>query len=64
MKNTRGWIWTETIGFSIVNPRSCFKISGSPEKLRKLLLYIKENFPEQLDQRTIEELEREENGRT
>ena len=58
MKEIRGWVCTETIGFSIINPRKCFKISGSPEEIRKLLLYIKENFPEQLDQGVIEELER------
>jgi len=56
MKKLIGWSCTETIGFSIVNPRACWKVSGSPEKIRELLLYIRDNFPEQLDQEIIDEL--------
>jgi len=57
MEKIKGWRVTETIGFSIINPRSCFKVEGSPEDIERLLLYIKNICPEQLDQKLIEELD-------
>jgi hypothetical protein len=58
MDKVTGWICTQAVGFSIINPKSCFRVSGSPENIRKLLLYIRDNFPEQLDQELIDELDK------
>jgi hypothetical protein len=55
----KGWKCTQTVGYSIVNPRKCCKVSGSPENIKKLLLYIRDNYPEQLDQKILDELEEE-----
>ena len=68
MSKPRAWKLDETIGVPIINPRNCVKLSGPPEQIIKFLLYLKENFPEELDEKTtteLDELVKElENGRT
>ena len=58
MSRLKGWSLKETIGLSVLNPKECFKLSGSPEQIMKLLKYIRDNYPDQLDQETIDEIDR------
>lgn len=52
-----GWKINQVVGFSISNPRKVCKVSGSPEEIMKLLMYIRDNHPEQLDEDMLREIE-------
>ena len=50
MDKVKGWYMNEVAGFSILNPRGCFKITGDPEKLKKLYDFLKKHHPELLEE--------------
>jgi hypothetical protein len=56
MEDKLKWKCSEKYGMSIMNLAGCWKTSGKPENIKKLLLAILEDAPELLTQDQIDEL--------
>ncbi len=51
------WKGIETIGIGVINPRPCWKVSGTPEQMREFLKHIRDTDPDSLTQEQIDEID-------